>query len=255
MDLALQRRVVFVTGSSSGIGRAIAVAFGQEGARVVVTYRVKQAEAEQTAALVRQAGGEVLVVAFDLTKRALISTAVETVVDQWSTIDILVNNANIRDAHGAPGQWPLFEDVPVDTWRTFLDGSLGGVYMTLQAVVPVMRIARWGRIVTISSTQAEDGFPGAAYYAAAKAALHGLSATLARELGPLSILSNIVMPGFTLTEKARNWMLEERIMQMAEQTPTNRLATPEDIARLVVFLGSPINTHINGEEIRVAGGQ
>ena len=127
--------------------------------------------------------------------------------------------------------------------------------MTLQAVVPVMRIARWGRIVTISSTQAEDGFPGAAYYAAAKAALHGLSATLARELGPLSILSNIVMPGFTLTEKARNWMLEERIMQMAEQTPTNRLATPEDIARLVVFLGSPINTHINGEEIRVAGGQ
>lgn len=255
MDLVLQGRVVFVTGSSSGIGRAIAVTFGQEGARVVVTYRGNRVEAEQTADRVRESGGDALVVPFDLTNEDSITQAVKMVVSQWSTIDVLVNNATIREAYGTPGKWPLFEEVPQETWQTFLNGSLGGVYSTLQAIVPVMRKQHWGRIVTISSIQAEDGFPGAAYYAAAKAGLHGISATLARELGPIGILSNIVMPGFTLTEKARDWMPEERIAQMTERTPTSRLATPEDIARLVVFLGSPINTHINGEEIRVAGGQ
>ncbi len=255
MDLELMGRVAFVTGSSSGIGRAIALAFGREGARVVVTYRKNEAEAENTAQSVREVGGEALVVPFDLTDRTSIAHTVETVLAHWSTIDVLVNNANIREAHGSPGRWPLFEEVPEETWQRFVSGSLGGVYRTLQAVVPTMRAQQWGRIVTISSTQAEDGFPGAAYYAAAKAGLHGINATLVKELGPVGVLSNIVMPGFTMTEKARSWMPEERIAQMVQQTSTRRLATPEDIARLVVFLGSPANTNINGQEIRVDGGQ
>ncbi len=199
MELGLAQRVVLVTGSSSGIGRATALAFGREGAHVGITYRSQRQQAEETARRVIEAGGQAVVVPYDLAREETIKEAVETVGQQWGHIDVLVNNAV---------QWGTledmskrFEEVPMSSWKPTLDLQLSGVYHTLQQVVPLMRARGWGRIVNVSSNVAEDGIPGAGAYAAAKAGLHGLTRVLARELGPVGILSNVVMPGFTLTER------------------------------------------------------
>lgn len=252
MDLGLQNRVILVTGSSSGIGRATALAFGRESARVGITYRSHVTQAEETARLVIEAGGQAVVVPYDLASEESIAQAVETIVQQWGGIDVLVNNAVQWGSPEDMGK--RFEEVPVSSWRPTLDLSLAGVYHTLQRVVPLMRAQSWGRIVNISSNVAEDGIPGAGAYAAAKAGLHGLTRVLARELGPVGILSNVVMPGFTLTERNRDLFPQPMQAAVAKQTPTGRLTRPEDVAALIVFLGSAANGHVNGEAIRCTGG-
>jgi NAD(P)-dependent dehydrogenase (short-subunit alcohol dehydrogenase family) len=151
-------------------------------------------------------------------------------------------------------EFPHFEQVPPEQWRAMIRTSLEGAYLTIQAVVPAMRVQGWGRIVNISSSLAEDGLPGAGAYAAAKAGLHGLTRSLARELGPVGILTNVVMPGMTLTEQARRELPPAILDQVARETPTGCLTTPDEMAALVVFLGSATNGHINGEIIRVTGG-
>jgi 3-oxoacyl-[acyl-carrier protein] reductase len=252
MDLSLQNRVVLVTGSSAGIGRATALAFGREGARVGITYRSHVTQAEETARLVIEVGGQAVVVPYDLADEESIAQAVETIVQQWGGIDVLVNNAVQWGSLEDMGK--RFEEVPVSNWKPTLELSLAGVYHTLQRVVPLMRAQGWGRIVNVSSNVAEDGIPGAGAYAAAKAGLHGLTRVLARELGPVGILSNVVMPGFTLTERNRDLFPQPMQAAVAEQTPTGRLTRPEDVAALIVFLGSAANGHVNGEAIRCTGG-
>lgn len=254
MEMGLDGQVVFVTGGSSGIGRTTAKAFGREGARVAVSYRSNRAGAEETARLVAGAGGESMVVPYDLADDASIGSAIEEIVGRWGSVDVLVNNAVQWSSRGAPAGNPYFEQVPPGQWREMIRTSLEGVYLTIQAVLPSMRQGSWGRIVNVSSSLAEDGLQGAGSYAAAKAGLHGLSRTLARELAPAGILTNVVMPGMTLTQRAHRILPRHIRKQVANQTPTGRLTTPEDVAATVVFLGSGANGHVNGEIIRVTGG-
>lgn len=252
MELGLANRVVLVTGSSSGIGRATALAFGREGACVGITYRSQRKQAEETARRVIEAGGQAVVVPYDLASEETMAQAVETIGQQWGRIDILVNNAVQWGSLEDMGKH--FEEVPVSSWKPTLDLQLSGVYHTLQHVVPLMRAQGWGRIVNVSSNVAEDGIPGTGAYAAAKAGLHGLTRVLARELGPVGILSNVVLPGFTLTERNQDQFSREIQAAVAQQTPTGRLTRPEDVAALIVFLGSAANGHVNGEAIRCTGG-
>jgi NAD(P)-dependent dehydrogenase (short-subunit alcohol dehydrogenase family) len=254
MDMGLQNRVVFVTGSSSGIGRASAIAFGREGAKVVVSYQNNRRGAEETAVMVSEEGGEPLVVPYDLADDDSIRSAVETIIEHWGAVHVLVNNAVQRDSMGSPREGLPFEREPQKQWRSMIRGSLEGPYLTIQTVLPSMRSERWGRIVNISSGLAERGRPGVGAYAAAKAGLHGLSRTLARELAADGILTNVVMPGITLTEMAAKNIPSEIMEQVAAQTPTGRLSVPEDVASLIVYLCSGANGHINGEIIRVTGG-
>ena len=129
-----------------------------------------------------------------------------------------------------------------------------GVYRTIQAALPLMRESGWGRIVNISSDAAIIGYPGLSPYASAKAGLDGLTRTLATELGPANILSNIVMPGFVGTES--HMQIQKDYLDMIRQnTPTHRLTTPEDVARLVLFLGSQANQQINGQSVLISGGR
>jgi NAD(P)-dependent dehydrogenase (short-subunit alcohol dehydrogenase family) len=259
MDLQLHRRTVLVTGSSAGIGKATAVAFGREGARVAVTYHTNRQGAEQTAAQITEAGGEALVVPYHLSDDQSIRAAVQTIREQWGAIDVLVNNAPdvfaIEAAMGgSAAKLPPFEEVAPDRWRVVIRALLEGVYLTTQAVLPDMRAQRWGRIVNISSNLAEDGRPGMAAYTSAKAGLHGLTQTLALEMGPFNILTNVVMPGLTLSERAMHDTPINVREQVARITPTRRLTMPEDVAALILFLGSAANRQINGERIRVSGG-
>lgn len=254
MDMGLRDRVAFVTGGSSGIGRATAIAFGREGAKVAISYHSNRSEAEETAAMVTEVGGESLAVQYDLGDDASIRAAVEEIVEHWGVVNVLVNNAVQWSSRGGPSGNPLFEEVSSEQWRTMIRTSLEGAYLTIQAVLPSMRQAEWGRIANISSNLAEDGLPGAGSYAAAKAGLHGLSRTLARELAPEGIFTNVVMPGMTLTERAQKHLPESIRDQVASQTPTGRLTTPEEVAATIVFLASAANGHINGETVRVTGG-
>jgi len=249
MELGLKDQVVWVTGSSGGIGRAAAIAFGAEGARVVVTYHTNRAGAEETASRVQAAGGQALIVPYDLADTASIQAAVDSLQREWGALHVLVNNA-VMPEHG-PSRQP-FEDVPLENWQMALRGTLEGTVLTIQCALPLMRRAGWGRIVTISS-DAIDGWPGLGPYATAKAGLHGLSRTLAVELGPADILSNIVMPGFVLTEINQQRVPAQYQDQISQHTATRRLTTPADIASAIVFLGSPANRQITGEVIRVTG--
>src|SRR5262245_36051529 len=197
MDLGLRDQVVWVTGSSSGIGRATAIAYAAEGARVAVTYHAKRAGADETAERVREAGGQALIMPYDLADSASIRAAAEQITREWGALQVLVNNA--VPAEHQPSRQP-FETVPLENWQAMLRAALEGTVLTVQCAVPLMRASGWGRIVHVSS-DAVDGWPGLGPYATVKSGLHGLSRTLAVELGPAGILSNVVMPGFVLTEE------------------------------------------------------
>ena len=134
-----------------------------------------------------------------------------------------------------------------------LRGNLEGAHLAIQAVLPSMRRNQWGRIVNVSSAVAADGYPGAATYGAAKAGLHGMTRTLAKELAPYGILTNVVMPGLTLTESVRQSM-PEMVEQAAKLSPIRHVPSPEEVASVIVFVASAANTTINGEVIRANGG-
>jgi NAD(P)-dependent dehydrogenase (short-subunit alcohol dehydrogenase family) len=238
MDLGLRDKIVLVSGASSGIGAATARAYGGEGARVAVTYHRNRAGAEQTAAKVREAGGEAMVVAMDLADAPSIHAAAAQVARRWGGIDVLVGNAF---------------DVDAESWQPMLRTNLEGVFHTVDAVRPLMDGQGWGRILFVSSNLVEVGF-GDAALAAAKAALYGLCRTLARELGPAGVLVNVVMPGLTTTESALTRIPDQLRAQVAAMTPSQHLSTPDDVANALVFLGSPANGNITGQVLRITGG-
>ncbi len=251
MDLGLKDRVALVTGSSRGIGRATAEQFGREGARVAVTYHDLRERAEAVAAGIRERGGEAFALQLDISSDASIRAAVDAVIARWGKIHILINNA-IHAGERAVVQ-SRFEEVPAQQWRDLLRGNFEGAHVAIGAVLPHMRGEGGGRSVNVSSVVAADGFPGGATYGAAKAALHGLTRTLARELAPEGILTNVVMPGLTLTEAVRRSM-PEAVEQAAKLSPIRHVPTSEEVASVIVFVASAANTTINGEVIRVNGG-
>ncbi len=172
--------------------------------------------------------------------------------ERWGTLNVLVNNAVQMEHPGPTGQ--LFEDVPLQNWETMLRSSLEGITLTIQCALPMMRKSGWGRIVNISS-DAVDGWPSLGPYATAKAGLQGLTRTLSVELGPAGILSNVVMPGFVLTERNERVVPPEYKEQVRQHLHTRQLPTPEDIAAAIVFLGSQVNRQITGEVLRITDGR
>jgi 3-oxoacyl-[acyl-carrier protein] reductase len=251
MDLGLKGRVALVTGSSRGIGRATAELFGREGALVAVTYHQLRERGEAVAAGIRERGGEAIVIPLDISSDQSIRGAVDAVAAHWDRIDILVNNA-VHGSERVVVQVP-FEDVPSEQWRDLLRGNFEGAHLAIMAVLPYMRRNRWGRIVNVSSAVAADGYPGGATYGAAKAALHGLTRTLARELAPDGILTNVVMPGLTQTEAVLSSM-PPIVEQTTKVSPIRHVPTPEEVASVIVFVASAANTTLNGEVIRANGG-
>lgn len=252
MDLQLKDSTVLVTGSSAGIGQATAIAFGAEGARVGVTYYKDRQGAEETKRQIEAAGGQALIVHYDLADPDTIRSSVETLAKEWGRLNVLVNNAAPMDVAGPTGQ--LFEEVPLEKWEAMLRRTQEGIVLTIQSALPWMRKSGWGRIVNVSS-DGTDGWPGLGPYATAKAGLHGLTRTLAVELGPAGILSNVVMPGAVMTERTQKHMSAEQREQIRQHMPTRQLITPEDVAAVILFLGSPVNRQVIGEIVRVTGGR
>jgi NAD(P)-dependent dehydrogenase (short-subunit alcohol dehydrogenase family) len=252
MDLGLAGRVALVTGASGGIGAAIARTFAAEGARVALGYHTGNGQVRRLAGEIDRSGGQTLVLQHELADPASIRSGVERIVSAWGRVDALV-----AGAWAAPGWLPpdtMAESVPDLEWQRQLRVNLEGTASAVRAVLPAMRRQRCGRIVLLSSGAA-DGAPGLEHYAAAKAALRGIGRSLAVSAGPAGILTNVVMPGLVATERHRRTIPARALEQWAAETPTRRLATEDDVARVVVFLASAANASVTGTEVRVDGGR
>jgi len=244
MDLGLNERVALVTGASGDIGGAIARALGAEGAWVAAGWHGNEAGARKAVDSLQNT----ITVRVDHRDRRSPEATIETVRSQLGPVSVLVANAVA---------WP--ERAP-DSWDTLVDGFTANVVGTLaliEAALPAMRAAGWGRIVLISSDVVEQPIPAGAVYPAAKGALETAARVLAAREARHGILTNVVRPGFTLTERALTTPGFGRSVVDAEsaKTPTGRICTPEDVASAVAYLGSAANGHINGEVLSVAGGR
>ncbi|SHE87645.1 acetoacetyl-CoA reductase/3-oxoacyl-[acyl-carrier protein] reductase [Seinonella peptonophila] len=249
MDYGLQDKVVLITGGSRGIGKATAKKFANEGADVFITYVQNKDKAQQTIHEIQEAGGRCQALQMDLLDQTSINQAVKELKEVRNRLDVLVNNAGIG------GNDASIENSIRDTWFSMIDLNLKGTYLITKAILPIMKQNKWGRIIHISSSLASDGQANGTAYTASKAALHGFSKSLSLELAADGIYSNIVMPGLTQSEWLTKVISEKVLKKYAETFPTKRLGIPEDVANLIVYLGSMANSFINGEAIRVSGGK
>ncbi|MBP2327250.1 3-oxoacyl-[acyl-carrier protein] reductase [Kibdelosporangium banguiense] len=250
MDLGLKDKRVLVTGATRGIGRATARVFAEEGARVAITYHSAVDAAND---VVEELGGQdrACAVRYDLNDPQLIEQAVRTVEERWGGIDVLVANAQ-SFVWSDPDKLPYFENLDVDEGFTLFRGNSEGHMLAIRAALGGMRRQGWGRIVLLSSVTAKHGRFGAEIYSAAKASLHGFVRGL-MWTGD-GVLANVVAPGGTLTESLQA-VDPELLKQGIAETPSGRLSTPEEVARVIVFLCSEANGNVNGEVIHTAGGR
>lgn len=248
MELELADKVVLITGASGGLGRELALAYGKHRACVVVHYHRNPEAAEVVAQSVEAVGGEAMTVCADLADRASLEAMVNEVKKEWGGVDVLVNSASAFEGSVA------FETLNPLQWNRMLDVMLTGVFHVTHLCAPNMRVRKWGRIVNIAARSGLVGTARQAHYSAAKAGLIGLTRSLAKELGPDGVLVNAVAPTMILTNAMRESLTPEAQERIAKSIPVGRIATPDDIARVVLFLGSGWNTFVNGEVITAGGG-
>ena len=254
MDLGLRNRRALITGGSRGIGRAIAGLMAREGAKVAVTYCNDRVRAESVARDLRDLGAEDTISSrLDLESEDSICETVQTITERWGSIDILVGNA-VKWGPRITGSGATSQDVSMREWQKLIRANIEGSYNVMKEVLPGMKRSAWGRIVLVSSSFAVDGAPASLdWYAAAKSALHGLIRSQHRDLARAGILINAVMPGLTLTEHVlRNFPPLLRAAS-EQRSPLGRLLRPEEVASVVAFLCSNLNTGIVGEIVRTGG--
>jgi NAD(P)-dependent dehydrogenase (short-subunit alcohol dehydrogenase family) len=251
VDLGLRERVVLITGAGGGAGPTVARAFADEGAFVALHHREgspSAVRAEETAAEIARAGGRATGVAADLTSSEQVTAMVERVAADLGPVGGLVTATSAYESQ-------RFAEISDDSWDSVVDDILGATFRACRAVVPGMQEAGWGRIVNVAARSGLVGVARSTHYAAAKAGIIGLTASLAKELGPQGILVNAVAPTTILTVKDGTPSIpDERVAEMAKSIPLRRLATPDDLARLVVWLGSDANTYVSGQTISLSGG-
>jgi 3-oxoacyl-[acyl-carrier protein] reductase len=248
MDLELAGKVVLITGASGGLGREMAVDFAREDARVVVHYRAGVEAAEVVADTIENMGGEAITAQADLTDRSAVQHMLNSIKSEYGGVDVLIHGAIAFEGMG-----PVEQMTP-ETWHKMIETTLTGTYHLVNMIVPYMKQQRWGRLVNIASRAGLVGSAKMAHYSAAKAGLIGLTKALAKELGPSGILVNAIAPTTILTPKERERLTPDRQEKIIAQIPLGRIATPDDVSRVALFLGSGMNTFVNGEVITVGGG-
>jgi NAD(P)-dependent dehydrogenase (short-subunit alcohol dehydrogenase family) len=268
MDLQLARKRALVTGSSSGIGRGIALVLAQEGAEVVVHGRNRE-RTEETAQRIRAAGGTAFVVFGDLATDTGAAGVAQAALEQAGGIDILVNNVGGTESSGG-GLHAWFDILP-EHWAGSMQQNLIAPVRMIHALVPGMRARRWGRVINVASAGATQPPETVPEYCAAKAGIINLTLSLSKTLSRTGVTVNTVSPGCTRTEAfertlarmavANGWpddyeSREGRFMDMGMfPCSATRYGRPEDIGTLVAFIASPLADFVNGANYRIDGGQ
>ena len=249
-------KVVFVTGSAMGIGKAIATKFAREGAHVVCTD-ISRDSLDSLVSEIRKSGGSVDAYVMDVTRKSQVQGVVSKVIASHNHIDILVNNAGVSTMKSVV-------ELTEEEWDFNMNVNAKGVFLVSQAVLPNMIQLRSGKIVNTASMASKIGAPLLAHYSASKFAVIGFTQALSREVAEYGITVNAVCPGFVATsmqDREVVWEGEYRGMTPEEvrqdyirQTPLGRLCQPEDVARVVLFLASDQADFMTGQALNVTGG-
>lgn len=237
------RPIALVTGASRGIGRAVAVELARAGYDLVINFQNNEAAAAETLALVRAAGSDGRLLAFDVTDAKVAFERLGALVREAAPIEVLVSNAGVT----ADGLFPM---MPERDWRRVIDVSLNGFFNVTKPLLKAMIKKRKGSIVAISSISGQIPNRGQVNYSAAKAGLNAATRSLAAEVARLGIRVNAVAPGLIETDMTRDVPRD----QLKQLIPMNRMGTPEEVARVVRFLCSDDAAYITGQVIGVNGG-
>ncbi len=242
MNVDLSGRTALVTGSTRGIGRAIAEQLAAAGARVAVVGRDEARATDAASAL----GGDAKGYACDVGDAPAVAALVERVEKDFGAVDILVNNAGLTRDN-------IVFRIRDEDWDAVLNANLRGAFVAMRAASRGMMKRRWGRIINIASVVGLVGNKGQSNYAASKAGLIGLTKSVAKELASRNILANVIAPGFIETDMTAA-MTDEAKQTLFTQIPLARLGTPKDVASLAVFLASEYSSYITGQVFVVDGG-
>nr|MDO8045314.1 3-oxoacyl-ACP reductase family protein [Candidatus Baldrarchaeota archaeon] len=243
--MKIKNRVALITGSSRGIGKAIALRLAKEGANIAINYLKNREKAEKVAMEARKYGVEAKIYQADVSNYQQVEEMVRKIVKDFNTIHILVNNAGIIPQH-----YSIF-DIPLEEWEKILAVNLTGVFNCTKAVVPVMIKNREGKIINISSVAGKMGGTVGPHYAASKAGIIGMTFSLAQELLKYNITVNAIAPGPIETEMVQS-ISEERRKIILSRVPMGRFGKTEEVAEAVIFLIKC--DYVTGEVIDINGG-
>ncbi|WP_178915807.1 beta-ketoacyl-ACP reductase [Natronomonas gomsonensis] len=242
----LDDQTCLVTGSSRGIGRAVAEELGRNGADVVVNYRSSVTEAEDVVDTIEDEGGTAIAVQGNVADYDEVDAMCSEIHDAFGSVDVLVNNAGITVDK-------KFENMTRDDWQRVLDVNLGGVFNCTHCLFDDIKSADDGRLINISSVVGQQGNYGQANYATTKSGLFGFTRTLALELASSGSTANCVAPGFVKTDMLET--VPERVQEkILQRIPLDRFATPEDVAGIVRFVASEDAGYMTGQILAVNGG-
>lgn len=238
-------KYALVTGGSRGIGRAVSLKLARMGYRIIINYVANTTEAENTLALIREAGSDGEMLKFDVSDRGQTQGALEGWMaahpDEY--IEVVVNNAGIRRDN-------LMVFMPAEDWSRVLNITLNGFYNVTQPLLQPMLVKKYGRIINMASLSGLKGLPGQTNYSASKGGIIAATKALAQEVARKNVTVNAVAPGFIKTDMVDG--LDEAALK--KQIPANRFGNPEEVAELVGFLASPAAGYITGEVININGG-
>lgn len=250
MEIRFDNKVALVTGASSGIGRASAKEFAKAGAKVVVHYNVSKADAEDVVDAIRKEGGEAVALQADVSRKEEVEALVQATLERFGTIDILVNNA------GALIKRETLENMEEALWDEVMDVNLKSIFLVSQAVIPVMKAKKYGKIINLTSIAARvGGGVGAGHYSASKGGILTLSKNMAKELAPHGIIVNAISPGIIDTRFHERFTTPEIFNKFKESVVLKRAGTAEEVAWPILFLCSEYAAYIVGETIEINGGQ
>lgn len=242
-------RVVIITGGGQGIGRAYAQTFAAAGA-VAVIAEINIPAAETVASELRAAGHQTISIPTDIADSDSVAKLISTVLSTYGRIDILINNASIFSTL----TMRPFTEIPLAEWELVLKVNVTGTFLMSRAVVPAMAKAGWGRIINISSAAVTMGRPNYLHYTTSKAAVIGMTRSMAKELGAKGITVNTVLPGATDTEVERATVTAQQKAAMIAMRSIPREETPADLVGALLFLASDASAFVTGQSLTIDGG-